>query len=107
MSPFWGSFFENVRGRGRNATLFLAVLAILFLTLLAGMFQTSKDLLQYADTIVAVIVVFLGAWFCLAIHKARVHDRDRFQHRPLSRDELKVARSKLLRRESSLNVKRR
>jgi hypothetical protein len=106
MSPFWGSFFENVRGRGRNATLFLVVLAILFFALFASMIPSSRDLLQFADAVIAGIVVFLVAWFCVAAHKARERNRDRFSRRPLSCDELRVARSKLLRRKSP-NVKRR
>jgi fumarate reductase subunit D len=107
MSPFWGSFFENVRGRGRSATLFLVVLAILFLALLVGMIPSSQDLLQFADAVIAMVVVFLVVWFCLAANKARARNRDgSFQH-PLSRDELKVARSKLTRRKSPMNVKRR
>jgi 4-hydroxybenzoate polyprenyltransferase len=107
MSPFWGSFFENVKGRGPNATLFLVVLVFLFLAIFASMIPVGQDLLQCADAVIAGIVVFLVAWFCMAINKARVRNRDRFSPRPLSCDELRVARSKLLRQKSSMTVKRR
>ncbi|HEX4263250.1 MAG TPA: hypothetical protein VH597_02840 [Verrucomicrobiae bacterium] len=107
MSPFWGSFFENVKGRGPNATLFLVVVALLFLTVFVSLIPVGQDLLQCADAVIAGVVVFLVAWFCIAINKARARNRDRFSPRPLSCDELRVARSKLLRQKSSMNVKRR
>lgn len=96
MSPFWGSFFEHLRGCGRNAALFLLAIAALFVGLVVCVIASHSGLFQYAPHALAGILIVIAMWFCLGLQKIRKRRRERFYRRPLSSDEARVARSKLL-----------
>jgi hypothetical protein len=96
MSPFWGSFFEHLRGCGRNTTLFFVVFAALFIALFAGMIASSVGLFRYADQTLAALTVLIVMWLGVGLYKARKRRSEPFRRRPLSSDEAKRARSKLL-----------
>lgn len=96
MSPFWGSFFEHLRGCGRNTTLFFVVFAALFFALLASMVAQSLGLFRYANQAIATVAVVLVIWFAVVVQKVRKSGHEPFKRRPLSSDEARVARSKLL-----------
>jgi hypothetical protein len=103
MDPFWKSFFEDFRERGRDATPFLFTLAALVGLLIVGAIfdDLTRDpavtgfmlrTLPWAGAIVAVVMVVLVV---TAIRRARGRKRERWQRRELSCDEWRVARSKL------------
>ncbi len=98
MSPFWAGLFENLRGRGRNAGLFLVVLPTLLVTTLVAV-QIPDEI--YHDYVIPVLP-WVGALLCLfmarAILRARARRRERLRRPPLSPDELNKARTKLVKR---------
>jgi hypothetical protein len=101
MSPFWGSFSEQFRGCGRDATLFLVGLVALILGLVAVAIANSLNLFEYARPIlIGVLMAFTGRVGFLC-YQARRRPTERFHRRPLSRDEVRVARSKLLKNRAS------
>jgi uncharacterized membrane protein len=79
MNPFWGNLYDTFKDR-RYGVLFLVSLGALVL---------SPILLPFMG-----LYVLARGWsaFCLA----RANRRNKLRYSPLSRDELRVARSKLL-----------
>jgi hypothetical protein len=96
MSPFWGSLFEQLKRCGRSASLFLVTLAVLFIVLCLAAFILSTELYKYLKPALAVIAVLAFARLGVGIRRARARRRERLENSPLSRDELRVARSKLM-----------
>jgi hypothetical protein len=94
MSPFWGSFFDHFRGCGRNATLFMVIFALFAVGITVA---SLSHLFQYANEFFAVLAVFVLIRVCIAVSRFRKQGGDRLHRRPLSCDELRKARSKLLR----------
>src|ERR1700742_2714310 len=107
MSPFWGSFYEHLKSCGRDATYFVLALAGLFIVLVATVIANSMNLFQYADQILAVFAVVVVVRLCLMANKIRKRGQERFRPRPLSRDEMRVARSKLLKDKNMNNFQPR
>jgi hypothetical protein len=103
MSPFWGSFFEQVRSGGRNATVFLLAFAACFVVLLAAGMASELNAFQYAGPVLTAVIILVALRFAVATYKARNRPRERFRRKPLSSDEARVARSKLLKRNVSNN----
>ena len=100
MSPLWAGLFENLRGRGRNAALFIFVLP----TLIVAAFVAARiPESTYSNTIlpalpwVGFIVV---AWSVRSYLRARVRGRERLARSVLSNDERCKARAKLVRKQS-------
>jgi len=95
MSPFWGSLFDELRERGRNAALFIFAILI-FLGLLLFAAQIPRDI--YVNYVLPVLPV-VGALILFGLVKGffemRARRRQRLNHGPLSADELKKARAKL------------
>lgn len=98
MSPFWGSFAEQFRGTGRNATIFVIIFALLIVGVIIA---TVTHLFQYADQILAIFSIFFVIRICVAVSKIRKQRDDQFRRQPLSRDELQKARSKLVRNKTN------
>jgi hypothetical protein len=96
MSPFWGSLFEHLMHCGRSATLFLLTLAGLFILLCLAAILLSTEIYKYFLPALPVIVLLAIAWVTVVIRRARARRRERLHWSPLSRDELRVARSKLM-----------
>ncbi|MDR3460273.1 MAG: hypothetical protein P4N60_22825 [Verrucomicrobiae bacterium] len=99
MNFFWGNVFEYFKDR-RLASVFFGTLLALIGVLVAGVifFQVIcaynfQDYLIYAVPGVALIFVALIGQ---AMAQARARRRDRYKCSPLSRDELRKARSKLM-----------
>jgi hypothetical protein len=101
MSPFWVGLFENLRGRGRNASLFLIALAALFgVLLVSGVLSEilqSKEFGDYARIVLVGLGLSAVVWSGRAICRSLFRKRDRLDVSRLSSDELTKARSKLLR----------
>jgi hypothetical protein len=96
MSPFWASLFDELRGRGRNATLFI-VAALLFLSFTVIAAQIPRDV--YVDYVLPVLpwaALPVGVCLLRSYLKARAPRSERLTRAQLSRDELNKARSKLV-----------
>ena len=96
MSPFWGSFCEQLRSCGRDATLFLVGLVALILVLAAVAVARSFNLFEYGLPILIGASIVIIAKVGFGCYQARRRPRERFRRKPLSRDEVRVARSKLV-----------
>ena len=96
MGPFWSSLFDHLKHCGRNATLFILTLAgLLVLTALAAVI-CDTHLHKYLLPVLPGVILLAAAWVGVAIRRARARRRERLHRSPLSRDELRVARSKLM-----------
>jgi SNF family Na+-dependent transporter len=106
MEPFWSSFCDYVSQCGRNAALFYVTLAILFVLLITasalGVFDSLTPAIVVTGVCVGVIILAVILRWVLARRRASRQTTDSFQ--PLSYEEWRKARSKLL---SNQNVKRR
>lgn len=96
MNPFWAGLFADLKGRGRNAALFILVLpTLVLLALVAGQIsrETYHDYILPAGPVVALLAV---GWLVKLFLNARAHRRARLNLSSLSRDELNKARAKLV-----------
>jgi hypothetical protein len=91
MSPFWSSLFQHQKDHGRNATTFIVALAAFVCALpLLGVFT------RFAPIAVPLVSAIVLAWTAFFIRRLIVNRRRRVQFSPLSVDELRKARSKLV-----------
>jgi len=100
MSPFWAGLFENLRGRGRNAPLFVLVLPPLIVALLVAALIPES---VYRNSILPALpwVCLVGAvWFTRAYLRESARRRERLGRSTLSDDERCKARAKLVRRQA-------
>src|SRR5882724_11458035 len=95
MSPFWAGLFDQLKDCGRNATLFVITLGGLFVLLVVLAFICAKGLQEYLFYALPLAGMFLLRWTWNAVRRARRGRNDPGLNRPLSDDELRVARSKL------------
>ncbi len=97
MNPFWTTLSDNLKVCGRNAKFFLCVVIAFFgvPVLIAVISETGAR--DYIFPVLAWVGVFAAVWVAVAIRRARRRRRERLERRPLSCDELRVARSKLIR----------
>ena len=96
MGPFWTSLFEHLKRCGRSGTLFIFALAGLVVLAALATIICTTELYKYLLPVLPVIGVVALAWAGVAIRRARARRHERLHHSPLSRDELRVARSKLV-----------
>jgi hypothetical protein len=96
MSAFWISLCENLKHYGRNATIFFFALGGFFILLALAAIINSAELLPFIVPLLPGIGLFAAAWAWVALRRTRARQRERLPRQPLSRDELRVARSKLL-----------
>ncbi len=97
MTPFWGSLFAHLKDCGRNATLFMFALAGFFGLLLLAATAFNTELREYLLPGLAILGGLVLVWLIRGIRRARLRRRERLRGEPLSDDELRKARSKLLR----------
>lgn len=96
MNPFWAGLFENLQGRGRNAALFLVALpALLIVTLIAV--KIPEDYLLPALPWIALVA---AVWTTRVFLRARARSRERLGRSVLSLDEMRKARSKLVKNQT-------
>jgi len=95
MSPFWSSFCHQFRQCGRSGTWFIAtILALVGLPALAA-FLDAQGASQFIGPLFAGLTLIFGFWLFGLIRRAWKRRKDFWERRPLSSDEIRVARSKL------------
>ncbi len=95
MSPFWGEFFRELRGRGRNATIFIIALGAVLVLTCIGVAIYSSELRIPIIVFTSGPMIFYVTVRWRRFRKLRARARLLQPLGPLSRDELRVARSKL------------
>jgi hypothetical protein len=96
MGPFWTSFFEHLKDCGRDATLFMMALAGFIGVLVLIAILESTRLREYFLQAAFVLLLLLLVRLVFLIRRFRARRRQSLRFPPLSRDELRVARSKLM-----------
>jgi hypothetical protein len=105
MNHFWTSLFGHLKGCGRNATLFIATLVLLFVLLIAGAAIWETPLRDYLWPVPCLIAAGSLYWFYRAYRAIRewgARRRERLGQSRLSDDELRVAIGKLGRGRNTL-----
>jgi hypothetical protein len=100
MNCFWGNVFDYFKER-RMAGFFFATLTFLAGLLVAGwlVYQLIRayNLQDYVVYALPVAIIILCIWAGRSLSRARERWRYRYKSSPMSCDELRKARSKLLR----------
>lgn len=91
MNPFWDTW----RSR-RNLNYFILSLLGIVALFIAGCIVHETGLDQYLVPVLVGLGLISVGWIIRCIRRARARRRARLKTSPLSRDELRVARSKLL-----------
>ena len=92
MSPFWYSFFQQLKHGGRNGNLFIVILVGFGVTLALSALIMDPTFRPYTLTVVGGCALL---WICGVIRRLLAHRRHHLLHPPLSEDELTKARTKL------------
>jgi hypothetical protein len=100
VNPFWTSFFTHLKSCGRSATLFMITLAALLILLVASAIIYTNNLQRYFMPALPGAAILVIIWMGVSIARARARRRERVGRAPLSIDELRKARSKLVKRQS-------
>lgn len=100
MSHFWRGLFDHLKDCGRHGMLFLAGLAGFAFLLAAVAIVHTTGLDEYLVRALPAIILLLVTWLCVVIRRWRARRRERLPRSRLSCDELRVARSKLVKRRS-------
>jgi len=98
MNSFWDNPYDHFKDR-RYAGLFWSSLMALFGGLVLSAFIAALlfglGMQEYFLEALPGIGILFVAWVVLKFRQARARSREKLQHGPLSRDELRIARSKL------------
>lgn len=98
MSSFWDNQYDHFRDR-RYAALFwstlMALIGLLALAVFIAAVLSEFGMQEYFLEALPGIGILGLAWAFLKMRQARIRSREKLRHGPLSRDELRVARSKL------------
>ena len=99
MNSVWDNLYDRLKDR-RYGALFLACLlasfGLLILTAIGEAIVNQPELQWYFLRALPGVGLLAVAWVFLALRVARRRWRERPKYPPLSRDELRVARSKLM-----------
>ena len=99
MNPFWNNWYDQFKDR-RYGALFLSAILAFFGLLALGFFVNAVlrafELEEYFPDVLAGIGLLGLAWGFFKFRQAQMRGRERSRHPPLSRDEVRVARSKLM-----------
>jgi len=99
MNSLWSNLYDGSKDR-RYGALFLACLwaflGLLILCAIIGAIINEFDLQEYFPQVFSGVGLLVVVWAFLAFRSACRRQRERHEYPALSRDELRVARSKLL-----------
>lgn len=99
MSSHWNNPYDTFKDRRYGALFLGTFLALMGLLALGGMMAAiigRFDLPVYFLPILPGVGLLAAAWIWRRIRQERAQQRERLRRGPLSRDELRVARSKLM-----------
>lgn len=96
MGPFWTSFFEHLKDCGRDATVFMMALAGFIAVLVIVALLESTRLREYFGQAALVLFLLTLVRLVFLVRRFRARRREYPRFPPLSRDERRVARSKLV-----------
>ena len=96
MSPFWGSFFDHLKSCGRTVTWFMLTLAGIFVAVVLGTLFCGGHFKQYAFRAVSGAGVLAAVWIGIVLRREQLRRRERLRFPPLSTDEWRKARTKLV-----------
>ncbi|HXR04597.1 MAG TPA: hypothetical protein VN836_07800 [Verrucomicrobiae bacterium] len=99
MNPFWNSLYDKSKDRRYGALFLSTIPAFIGLLVIAVLIAAIVRAPGVEDHFLPVLpgIGLLGlAWVCAKFRRAQMRRRERSRHPPLSRDELRVARSKLM-----------
>jgi hypothetical protein len=95
MNSYWSNLYDSYKNRSYGGLFLSTVLAIIALLVL-GAVNGLFDHQMYFPYMLPGIGLLAAAWIWRGLRRARAERKKRLQHSPLARDELRVARSKLL-----------
>src|SRR5271165_6760683 len=107
MSSFWNTQYDSFKDRHYAAIFWSTLMALIGLLILSayvaallseswmGEYWSEFGLPEYVLGVLPGIGLLLLAWGFLKFRRAHLRNREKLRHGPLSRDELRVARSKL------------
>jgi len=95
MDPFWKTFSEEFKDRGRDATPFLFTLAALVGLCVLACIAEESGMGEYIGGGLVVAVILAFAWKTVQHLRSRTRQQERWERKELSCDEMRVARSKL------------
>jgi uncharacterized membrane protein YfcA len=96
MNSHWSNLYDSYKDRSYGGLFWstiLAIIASLVLGAAIGLFNQQI----YFPYLLPGIGLLAAAWIWRGLHRTRAEQKKRLQHSPLSRDELRKARSKLIR----------
>ncbi|MGA2240682.1 MAG: hypothetical protein ABSH11_01395 [Verrucomicrobiota bacterium] len=98
MNSFWNNLYDNFKDR-RYGALFLSTILAFFGLLISGVIISAIlrefGMQEYFLEALPGIGILGLAWAFLKFRRAQAERKKRLSHSPLSRDELRAARSKL------------
>ena len=95
MNPVWDNLYDSFKDR-RYGALFLTSLVVFFGLLILGAVVYALDVQKYFPYALPWIGLLIAALIWRGVGRARAERQNRLGLSILSRDELRVARSKLL-----------
>ena|SRR5690242_13689406 len=100
MDAFWRGFSDRLQHCGRSGLLFFFTLLAIFSSLILSAILYHSDLWDHLPKslpfLAAPVLLALLFWLLLVSRHHRAISRPSPETHPLSRDELRVARSKLM-----------
>jgi hypothetical protein len=94
MNSYWSNLYDSFKDRSYGG-LFLSTLMAIVASLVLGAVIGLFNLQIYFPYMLLGIGLLAAAWIWRVFRWARARSREKLRYGPLSRDELRVARSKL------------
>jgi ABC-type uncharacterized transport system permease subunit len=99
MNSIWSNLYDKFKDRRYGALFFASLMSVfgfLFLALIAGQIIGPANLQEYFLQALPWIGLLIVGLIWRGVRRARAQHRKRFQREELSRDEIRKARSKLV-----------
>jgi hypothetical protein len=96
MNSLWSKLYDGFKDRSYGGLFFLSTVLAIIGSLILGTVIVALNLQQYFPYALPGIGLLAVAWIWRGIRRARIERQNRLRYASLSRDEVRVARSKLL-----------
>jgi uncharacterized protein (DUF58 family) len=94
MNSHWSNLYDSFKDRRYGGLFVFSILAFIGLLVLGAAIGLFNQQIFF-PYLLPGIGLLAAAWIWRGLRRARVERKKRLQHSPLSRDELRAARSKL------------